>query len=129
MARICCLAGIDRAAARKLGAVLKAVGETQPAVPSALAVRELGAIRPDLLIADIDGLAVDALELLRQIRFVLPSCVIVIYSGDSHRTWGLACHTAGANAMLSKDSSKAELVEGLGDALASGCYTDPRFVA
>jgi hypothetical protein len=31
--------------------------------------------------------------------------------------------------MLSKESSKAELVEGLGDALASGCYTDPRFVA
>jgi DNA-binding NarL/FixJ family response regulator len=73
--------------------------------------------------------AVDKLELLRQIRFVLPSCVIVVYSGDSHRAWGLACHIAGANALLSKDSSKAELVEGLGDALASGCYTDPRFVA
>jgi len=129
MARICCLAGIDRAAVPKLGALLKAVGETRPAVRAALAVRELGDIRPDLLIADIDGLAVDALELLRQIRFVLPSCVIVVYSGDAHRAWGLACHNAGANAMLSKDSSKAELVEGLGDALASGCYTDPRFVA
>jgi DNA-binding NarL/FixJ family response regulator len=36
---------------------------------------------------------------------------------------------AGANGLLSKSSSEAELTNGIRDVLARGCYTDPRFVA
>lgn len=125
---MCCLARIDRAALPMMNAVLEGAGESGGTIVAELDVRELGRMQPHLLIGDFDGLATDALELLRQIRFVLPSCVIAVYSDDAHRTWGMACHLAGANCLLSKASSEAELSSGVRDALASGCYTDPRFI-
>jgi DNA-binding NarL/FixJ family response regulator len=129
MARICCLAGIDRAKFTMLSDVLKSVAGGKRAISSEVDVRQLGTIAPELLIADLDHLTVDPLERLRQIRFVLRSCVISIYSGDSHQAWGRACHLAGANAMLSKLSSPTELRAGVKEALFSGCFTDPRFAA
>ncbi len=128
VARICCLAGMDRAGLTKLRAVLREAGETRRPIVGGVDVRELGRIRPDLLICDLDALTVDKLECLRQVRFVLPSCAIAVYSSDAQRSWGLACHLAGATCMLSKASTQTELSDGLLDALASGCYTDPRFV-
>ena len=71
----------------------------------------------------------DQLELLRRIRFVLPDCVIAVYTGVMNRAWSLACHLAGANCMLSKQSEQRDLSTGLRRALLSGCYTDPRFAA
>jgi two-component system response regulator DesR len=112
-----------------LTAVLESAGETSHPLVAPLDVRALGKLRPDLLIADIDHLTVDPLELVRQIRFVLPACAIVVYTGDGRRAWGLACHMAGANGLLSKSSSEDELTGGIRDVLGSGCYTDPRFVA
>jgi two-component system response regulator DesR len=129
MPRICCIAGIDEAVTPVLTAVLEAAGETTRPLVAALDVRALGKLRPDLLIADIDRLTVDPLELVRQIRFVLPSCAIALYTGDGRQAWTLACHMAGANGLLSKSSSEEELANGIRDVLASGCYTDPRFVA
>jgi DNA-binding NarL/FixJ family response regulator len=38
-------------------------------------------------------------------------------------------HIAGVNAMLSKDSSEAQLADGVRNVMRSGCYTDPRFAA
>jgi DNA-binding NarL/FixJ family response regulator len=113
----------------KFGAVLRAAGVPTTAKIARLDVTELGRLAPDLLICDIDGSEVDALELLRQIRFVLPECLIAVYTGMMKRTWGLACHLAGVNCMLSKDADEAALAEGVRDALYSGCYTDPRFAA
>ncbi len=129
MDRICCLAGIDRAILPLLSDVLKQSGESTRAVVAKLEVRALGKLHPDLLIGDVDDLAVDPLEILRQIRFVLPNCLIAVYSGDSHRAWGRACHLAGANCLLSKKSTTHELSAGVHDAVKSGCYTDPRFAA
>lgn len=103
-------------------------GEASRPLIAGLEVRGLGKLRPDLLIGDVDFLTVDPLELLRQVRFVLPNCVIAVYSADLHRAWGLACHVAGANCMLAKNSAEAELSAGLRSAVLSGCYTDPRFV-
>jgi DNA-binding NarL/FixJ family response regulator len=123
------LAGIDHLGRTILGTVLTQIGETGLPVVAPLGVRELGNIRPDLLICDLDALTVDKLESLRQIRFVLPACPIAVYTSDIHRSWGVACHLAGATCMLSKASSESELRNGLLDALASGCYTDPRIVA
>jgi DNA-binding NarL/FixJ family response regulator len=108
---------------------LKQSGEPSRAVVANLEVRALGKIHPDLLIGDVDHLAVDPLEILRQIRFVLPNCIIAVYSGDTRRSWGLACHLAGANCLLSKQSTQRQLSAGVHDAVDSGCYTDPRFVA
>jgi DNA-binding NarL/FixJ family response regulator len=129
MAQICCLAGIGAESAPNFSAVFKAAGLSGLATLAQLDVAALGRLAPDLIVCDVDGLDVDALELLRQIRFVLPDCLIVVYTGVMKREWGLSCHLAGANCLLSKDATEAELSEGLRDALKSGCFTDPRFAA
>jgi DNA-binding NarL/FixJ family response regulator len=129
MPRICVLAGIDGAALPILAAALKGAGEKSRPIETELDVRAIGHLRPDVLIGDVDGIDIDPLELLRQIRFVLPSCIIAVYSNDHHRKWGAACHMAGVNALLSKSSTAAELTAGLEGAMESGCYTDPRFAA
>ncbi len=96
---------------------------------AALDVGKLGALRPTVLICDVDAVNVDSLELLRQLRFVLPECLIVLYTANVRRGWSVACHLAGVNAMLLKDSSEALLADGLRNVLRTGCYTDPRFAA
>jgi DNA-binding NarL/FixJ family response regulator len=129
MARTCCLAGIDPAMVPLFSGVFKAAGVPALATLARLDVTELGKIAPDLLICDVDGVDVDALELLRRIRFVLPDCVIAVYTGVMERQWCLACHLAGANCLLSKDSDERDLSGGVRGALLTGCYTDPRFAA
>jgi DNA-binding NarL/FixJ family response regulator len=129
MARTCCLAGIDREITPLFGAVFRAAGVPSAPKHAGLNASELGRLHPDLLVCDVDDSDVDALELLRRIRFVLPECVIAVYTGVMDSTWSRACHLAGANCLLSKDSSERDLAAGLRGALASGCYTDPRFAA
>jgi DNA-binding NarL/FixJ family response regulator len=129
MPRICALAGIDGNALPILAAALKGAGEKRKPVETTLDVRALSRVGPALLIGDLDGKEGDPFELLRQIRFVLPACLIAVYTSDLHRSWGAACHLAGANCLLSKSSTTAELAAGLEDAIASGCYTDPGFAA
>lgn len=128
MARTCCLAGMD-GAAPIFSAVLKAAGEPALATVARLDVRELGRLVPDVLVCDLDDVDIDPLELLRQIRFVLPDCVIAVYTGVVERKWVRACHLAGANCLLAKGSDERRLADGLRAALLSGCYTDPRFSA
>lgn len=129
MARICCLAGIDTTLVPMFSAVLNAAGESPLATIARLDVPELGKLGPDLLVCDLDASEKDSLELLRQIRFVLPECLIAVYTGIMTSNWGLACHLAGANCLLSKESDERQLSKGLRRAVKSGCYTDPRFAA
>ena len=110
-------------------AAFKAAGIPARASLARLDVTELGKLAPSLLVCDVDECTVDPLELLRQIRFVLPESMIAVYTGDVDRSWGLACHLAGANCLLSKESDEPSLTMGLRGALESGCYTDPRFAA
>ena len=129
MARVCCLAAVDQEDIPLLSAALKGAGEPGLTVAAHLDVAELAKLAPDVLIADVDRQAVDPLELLRQLRFVLPECVIVVYTGAANRSWGRACHLAGASCVLSKESRKPLLVSGLQHAIRSGCFTDPRVSA
>jgi DNA-binding NarL/FixJ family response regulator len=110
-------------------AVFKAAGELPLATLARLEVSELGRLLPDVLVCDIDTTEKDSLELLRQIRFVLPECLIAVYTGITKRTWAVACHLAGSNCVLSKESDERQLAKGLRGALRSGCHTDPRFAA
>ena len=52
-------------------------------------------------------------HVLRQLRFVLPDCIIAAYTGVMLRSWARNCHLAGANCLLAKDSSNEQLSEGL----------------
>src|SRR5579862_1273866 len=123
MARVCCLAAVDPKDIALLGAALKGAGEVGLTVVANVDVVALGKLAPDVLVADIDRQEVDALELLRQLRFVLPECVIVVYTGAVKPAWGRGCHLAGASCVLSKASPKAALVSGLRRAIETGCFT------
>jgi len=129
MARVCCLAAVDPEDTQLLGRALEGAGESGNAIVAAFDVAALGRLAPDVLVADIDRLEVDPLEALRQLRFVLPECVIVIYTAGIGNPWGRACHLAGASCVLSKESSESQLTAGLRRAFQTGCYTDPRFAA
>jgi DNA-binding NarL/FixJ family response regulator len=129
MARVCCLAAVDPKDIPLLGAALKVAGESGLTVVAGIDVAALGKLAPDVLVADIDRQEVDALELLRQLRFVLPECVIVVYTGAVGRAWARDCHLAGASCVLAKESHEALLTSGLQRAIETGCFTDPRFAA
>ncbi len=129
MARVCCLAAVDPADIQLLGGALKGAGESGYTIAARLDVAALGRLAPDVLVADIDHLEVDPLEALRQLRFVLPECVIVVYTAGIAASWGRACHLAGATCVLSKDSREPQLTVGLRRAFRTGCFTDPRFAA
>jgi len=129
MARVCCLAAVDPKDIPLLGAALKGAGEASLTVVARLDIAAFGKLAPDGLIADVDRQDVDQRELLRQLRFVLPECVIVVYTGGVRGGWGRDCHLAGASCVLSKESREALLVSGLQRAMRTGCFTDPRFAA
>jgi DNA-binding NarL/FixJ family response regulator len=129
MARVCCLVSIEPGDAARLAAALETAGEPVSTVMTHLDVAELGRLAPDVLVADLDALKIDALETVRRLRFVLSECVLVVLTSVATIAWGRACHLAGANCLLSKDSSESELSSGLRRAIHGGCYTDPRFAA
>ncbi len=129
MARVCCLAAVDPKDIPLLGAALRGAGELGLTLVAHLDVAALRKLAPDVLVADIDRQEVDPLETVRQLRFVLPECVIVVYTGTAGRAWSRECHLAGASCVLSKDSRERLLVVGLRSAIQTGCFTDPRFAA
>ena len=112
-----------------LTAALQKAGFGPPAIAEQINVTKLGLASPQIVVLDIDDLEIDSFELLRMIRFVLPLCLIAVYGGKLQQTWAVACHLAGANCVLSKSSNEAQIVAGLRQGLASGCFTDPSFVA
>jgi DNA-binding NarL/FixJ family response regulator len=120
-----CLAGIDDGEVSLLGGVVRGVGASISPSTARLNVTELGKMAPGLIVCDIDKLEVDPLEMVRQLRFVLPDCIIAVYTKSKTQRWARAVHMAGANCLLSKDSNRAQLVLGLRSALTSGCFTDP----
>jgi len=129
MVRTCCLAGIASDDVAILSGALRDADAPALSVVAPLRAVEIARLHPDLCICDVDSVETDALEFLRQLRFVLPTALIGIYTGRLERTWALACHLAGANAVLLKDTNQSRLAHGLRGAIASGCYTDPRFAA
>jgi CheY-like chemotaxis protein len=129
MAPTSCLAGINTGDIEMLRLVLRNAGTSPLAGIAALNVSALGKRAPELIVCDVDGIDVDPLELLRRLRFVLPDCMIAVYTGVMTREWARACHLAGASCLLSKNSTATQLTAGLSDAFESGCFTDPLFVS
>lgn len=127
--RVSCLARIEPGAVELLTASLAAVAQPLPVVVPRLGVTELGLLAPTVLVLDVDGLDVEPLETLRMLRFVLPTCMIAVYTNVLEETWALACHMAGANCLLSKSSDAAQIAAGLRGSLRRGCFTDPTFKA
>jgi len=127
--RISCLARIEPGAVELLTESLEAVGYPLPLLLARLGVTELGLVAPNVLVGDVDELDVDPLEMLRMLRFVLPACMIAVYTKALERPWAMACHMAGANCLLSKSSDATQVAAGLRRSLEIGCFTDPSFRA
>jgi len=121
------LAGNSAASIPLLTASLLAAGYETPTVTPGIRVSDIGRAAPDILVLDIDEAETDPFELLRRMRFVLPACIIAVYSATMRRAWARSCHLAGANCLVAKSSDGPRLVTGLKAAFATGCYTDPRF--
>jgi DNA-binding NarL/FixJ family response regulator len=129
MARICGLAGVDPKDIPLLRAALIAAAAPDLTVVAHLDVVALRTLAPEILVVDIDSLKVDPLEMLRQLRFVLSDCVIVVHTAPIESSWGRACHLAGASCVLSKEADESQLISGFKRAIRTGCFTDPRFAA
>jgi len=129
MVRTCCLAGIASDDVAILTSALAAADAPALAVIAPLRAVEIARMKPNLCICDLDFLEVDSLELLRQLRFVLPSCLIAVYTERLEGPWAVSCHLAGASAVFLKGSPVERLTAGLRGMINSGCYTDPRFAA
>jgi DNA-binding NarL/FixJ family response regulator len=129
MARTCCLAAIAPEDLPLLTAALDAAITHANASIAQVDISVLRALAPDVLVIDIDRLEVDPIEAIRQLRFVLPECVIAVFTAGTNSDVIRACHNAGANCLLSKSSDEAQLATGLRRAMWSGCFTDPRFVS
>jgi DNA-binding NarL/FixJ family response regulator len=123
------LAGIASDQIAYLTTVLSGAGLPTLDGVTSLNIREVAEVAPTVLICDLDALAVDKLEQLRQLRFVLPEAMIAVYTGQLEQPWATSCHFAGASGILSKASSRTELSSGIRAAIRTGCLTDPRFRA
>lgn len=91
------------------------------------AVAKIAQHAPAVMLVDLDNLHTDRLECLRQLRFVLPQCAIVVVLSGSLETWAAQCHLAGASGVLLRNSLP-RMLAGIRRAVRHGCYTDPAFV-
>ncbi len=89
MAKTACLAGIDRAHTPMMPTALTLAAPKMRAEIARIDVVELRALVPALLICDIDDVSSDPLETLRQVRFVVPGCVIGVYTKTAELSWAL----------------------------------------
>jgi len=124
-----CLAGIDTAVVPGLITSLTLIGSSEPVTVCDIDVAALGKLEPDVVVMNVDPLLIDPLESIRMTRFVLQSSVIAVFTGKLEHSWGLACHLAGANCLLSNKGSADQTTLGLLHAMRSGCFTDPAFAA
>ena len=92
-----------------------------------LAVEKIARHTPRAMMVDLDHLQTDRLECVRQLRFVLPECIIAVVSSELQENWAAQCHLAGASGVLSR-GAVPRMVAALRRAVRSGCYTDPSFI-
>jgi DNA-binding NarL/FixJ family response regulator len=103
------------------------IGGEEPTIITEIDVTAIGSLDPHVLVLDVDALETDPLETIRMTRFLLRSGVIAIFTGQLEQSWGLACHLAGANCVLSSSGGEDRAAIGLLHGIRSGCFTDPAF--
>ena len=124
-----CVVGIEPASLPLLVGSLTLIGSSEPAIMSEIDVTAIGALEPDMLVLNVDALTTDPFETIRMARFVLRSSVIAVFTGRLEQSWGLSCHLAGANCLLSSANDADRTALGLLHAIRGGCFTDRAFNA
>lgn len=87
----------------------------------------IGRTDPSVIFIDIDFIDIEAHLALRQLRNVAPNATICAYTGRTEEGWAATCTRAGANCMISKSATPAEIVAGMRHALRVGAFIDFRF--
>lgn len=123
----CCLVEIEPKRIALLTAALHAAAAAPLITVARFDVGILSQLDVELIIVDVDRLVIDSLEAIRQLRFVLPDSIIVVYTDLTKSTWARDCHKAGANGVLSCKSNESQLIFGLSHAIIGGCFTDSHF--
>jgi len=80
---------------------------------------------PYLLLLDVRMPQVDGVEVLRQVKRVLPKVHVIILSMHANEAYVLEALTHGASGFVLKDSSVADLVRAVREAVAGRRYLSP----
>jgi DNA-binding NarL/FixJ family response regulator len=107
--------------------VLSEAGFSVVASLDTLSLDQIGRNEPHVIFVDIDFIEVDPISAIRQIRGVVPNATICVYTAGAAEGWAATCSRAGANCVISKSASPAEIVAGIQRALRVGAYVDRRF--
>jgi DNA-binding NarL/FixJ family response regulator len=92
-----------------------------------LSLDEIGRNDPSVIFIDIDFIDDEPGPALRQLRHVAPDATICAYTGRTEEGWAATCTRAGANCVISKSATPAEIVAGMRQALRVGAFIDFRF--
>lgn len=92
-----------------------------------MSAEEIGRHDPGVIFVDVDFLDVEPVAAIRQLRALLPNATICAYTGKIEPAWAATCSRAGANCVLTKAATPAELVAGIQRALRVGVFVDRRF--
>lgn len=107
--------------------VLSEAGFTVVMSLESMSLDELGRNEPTVIFIDIDFIEVDPISALRQIRDIVPNSTICAYTGRMDEGWAATCSRAGANCVIGKSATPAEIVWGIQRAMRVGAYVDRRF--
>ena len=84
--------------------------------------------KPDLVIIDIMVPSLNGLEIVRQLRKVLPRTKLLVFSGYTTRGRVQAALKAGVNGIVHKDASVEELQEGIRRVLNGESYMSSKIL-
>ena len=110
-----------------LAQLLSGEGFSVVASLESMSLDEIGRNEPDVVFVDIDFIEVEPITAIRQLHGVVPNATICAYTGRTDPEWAAAIHGAGANCVISKSATPAEIVEAIQRALRAGTFVDRRF--
>jgi DNA-binding NarL/FixJ family response regulator len=89
------------------------------------AIRQAERLHPNVLVLDLKMPGLPGLEVLRQVKRVLPKVHVIILSMHANEAYVLEALTHGASGFVLKDSSVADLVRAVREAVAGRRYLSP----
>ncbi len=98
---------------------LEVVGEANDGFE---AIKQVSAIRPDVVIVDLQLPGINGLEVIRQITKTVPKTKVIVFTFYGNEANILSALHAGAKGYVVKDSSVDELIRGIKEVVAGRRY-------
>ena len=125
MSQLTCLVALRFDDLPILNTALDLVGVPQ-SVSMELNPTAIKSLAPEVVVLDIDDLNIDPFETLRRLRFVLPDCMMIVYTNVLSSEWCRGCRLAGVSGIRSERSDVGAVEFGIRPTIQNGCFTDPR---